>query len=116
MRFLLDGVEGGQIDIFKGTDKVMKVRLIGDDGAPIDCSSGTFTIEVYDTEDRRNAVSVSLAVVMDGDLDVDGYGLCTLAEATISGLSAGGRYYGFAKSIISTVTTFGNKPSYLNVK
>lgn len=116
MRLLLDGVEGGQHNLFNGADRVLKVQLIGDDGSQIDCSAGTFTLEIYDTEQRTNAASYSLTITMDATFDVSGYGTCTLTETTIPNLTKGQRYFGFAKAVIATVTTFGDKPAYLNIK
>src|SRR5690348_231590 len=69
---LLNGVVGGSIDLFKGSNESIKIVLLTDAGAQIDLTAdiggtGSVVLEIYDTEDRRNA-AIDTVVCTTGDL------------------------------------------------
>jgi len=54
---LIEGVEGGTLDVFKASSLTLKAVLLDDTGAQIDLTDGTVDLLIYTYEDRREAVT-----------------------------------------------------------
>lgn len=114
MRAFVNGYEGRSISIKGGTDIVLNIKALNDDGSLYALSTATLTLEIYARADRRNAAVLSAAgvatVAADGSLTI------TLAATEIAiGVLPPGRYYAFLKLNLAGVITFGSKPTVLEV-
>jgi hypothetical protein len=109
---LIQGEEGSQVELFKGGSALIPLQLLSDGtvgptgqveqkGTPLDVAGDTTTVEVYDTQDRRNAVVKSLATTI--VTATSGYLTVTVATATID--FGPGTYFGFVKRLENTGTT-----------
>lgn len=97
MRVFIEGVEGGRLGLFKGGARTLKAHLIADDGGVLDLTDGAVVFSFFDTKDRRNAVTLSHAGVLDDP--AGGYATCVLlASEMVFGPSINNvPYYLFAK-------------------
>lgn len=98
MKALINGVESGLINYNVGGDQTMNIMFVDDDGAPLDYSSDTGSVEVYASA-TRTVVSASKAV--SGGTPASGTGLVVLAdnEANWVDLNSGQQFAFRAKII-----------------
>lgn len=114
MRAFINGYEGRSLAIKGGTDLVLNIKALNDDGSLYALSTATPTLEIYGRADRRNAAVLSAAIV--ATVAADGSATCTLTATEIAiGVLPPGRYYAFLKLDLSGVIAFGNKPTVLEV-
>lgn len=109
MKFMIDRlpIVGGALKLFKGADDTLKnVRLLNDNGTPVDTTGATATIEIYDRVDRKNTAVASLALsVVTATAGAMSF-TPTIANTNI----AQGTYYVYVKHVVTagtvvTVTT-----------
>lgn len=117
----INGLEGDLLSLFKAADDVVNVVLLDDDNVPVDLTDSVLTLEVYDTEDRRNAAVKSLAVTVAAP--TAGKGICTVADTQMD--FGPGKYYVFTQVIFTDtvpdpdadpVTTLSRYVTLLDVK
>jgi hypothetical protein len=108
------GEENSTIDLFKAGDDVVKAVIVSDAAVPLDITGDTLTLEVYDTEDRKNAVIASLA----GTIAVATGGEITFTLADTQITFGPGKYYGFVKRSenVGSTIEFSRKPTILNIR
>jgi hypothetical protein len=114
MQFVLNGMlqTDATLKLFKAADgDVVNVRVFSDAGVPEDCDTDTVTLELYDTTDRRNAVTKSIALAgADDDLGELSF------TPTVASVDFGpGTYYAFLKHIAGTVTTISTNYAKITV-
>lgn len=106
MRALIDGVDGGSIELFKAEDVTKQLVVLNSDGSVKDCLLGTVQMLVYDTPDRRNTVTKTISAVGVSTGVSEAIGAFTL-PLTPTILNFGpGRYWGFVRYTNSGATTF----------
>ena len=121
---LINGVEGGSVNLFKGATALLLVTLLGDgndgpapvqDGTPLDLTGDTVSLEIYDTPSRKNAATKSIAAVLGTVPKVQGHASVPVAVADID--FGPGTYYAFVKRINDTgpTTEFGRKYTTIKV-
>lgn len=123
---LINGTEGGSLDLFKGADALLPVTLLADGmtgptgqvsriGTPLDLTGDTVTLEVYDSVTRKNVATVSLPFTIVTPLAGQGTIAVSLAN---SNLLSPGIYYGYVKRSENTGTTieFSRQFITINVK
>ncbi len=117
---IVEGKEGGNYHVVKGSSARLRVSLLDLDGMPIDLGTvdeaDTVTLELYDREDRRNASVQSIAL----PITTHAAGFCTAAILAATITCAVGRYYGYVKrvDVVATVpgaVTFSRKAVVVNV-
>jgi hypothetical protein len=112
MRVLVNGVEEGELVVFKGADTDgIKLTFLEDDGTPIDITGGTVSLEVHSGKIRGTPVttltgSLSVPIGGHGTLDIP------LASATFGP----GTFYAFGKLVDGGDTRYGALPTKLTVK
>lgn len=124
---LLNGTEGGTLDLFKGADTVLAYTLLSDGltgpvgqvsriGSPLDITGDTVTLELYDALTRVNVSTVSVAAVLVAA--AAGQGTITITPANSATLLAGKTYYAFVKRAenIGTTVEFSRKYFVVTVK
>ena len=98
---LINGIEGNVLDIYKGSNVSLECVLLDDTGAQIDLTGGAVTLQVFDTEDRRNAIIDDAA----GTLTDDAAGHVTFAfvpaDLSWGPGTNGAPYFGYAKYVAS---------------
>ena len=117
MRAIIEGVEGGSLDIFKGSNVVLDAVLLSDDGTQIDITGGTLQLLAYDTEDRRNAAIDDHAGAI--ATATAGYATFTYVPADLNwGPGTNGApYWGYVKFTTSGgVESVANVPVKINIK
>jgi hypothetical protein len=93
---IFKGVEGGLIEVPKGTDGTITAQVLSTvDGAVRPLTGETVTFEVYDTADRRNAVIKTISTAITTALA--GYVTATLTPAVLN--FGPGSYYMFIKVV-----------------
>ncbi len=114
MRMLIDGAEGNEIVVDKGADKTVNIMLLTDTGGLIPSTAETWTLQIYDTADRRNA-AITSATLTTGTAAA-GFGTMILTAAITALLSAGGTYYAYGKRVdAGTLIAFSNRPCTIHV-
>lgn len=116
MRLLINGVEAGSPSMFKSAGGTYKCLFLEDDGTPVDLSSGTTTVEIYDTESRVNTVILSASVTPDGTVPDGGHGSITITDAQAGSFTTDRTYFGFGKRVVSTDASFAERPTYFKCK
>ncbi len=90
MRALINGVEGGALELFKGADQTWVVLLTNDDGSVLSVATDTITLSFYDYNDKRNAALFTVTC----SLTTAAAGLCSAAISdTNAGLMVAGYTY-----------------------
>jgi hypothetical protein len=115
MKAIINGVEGGEIRLFKsGDEPALNVILLSDAGAQLDITADTITLEVYTKKDRSVAASLSAAGVLAGA--TAGYATVTLTSAQLN--FGPGTYYGFIKRVenVGSTVEFSNIPATLIIQ
>ena len=115
---IINGEEGSSLQLFKGATTMARLLLLSDGnagptgqvtpvGTPLDVTGDTVTLEVYDTQDRRNAVVASIAAT----IVTATAGYLTISISSAQASFGPGTYYGYVKRNENTGTTieFGRK-------
>lgn len=94
MRALINGVEGGALELFRGADKTWVVLLTNDDGSVLNVTGDTITMSVYDYNDKRNAALFTVTC----SLTTAASGLCSavITDTNSALMTAGYTYYAHA--------------------
>lgn len=99
MRFVFGKILGNEsFKLFKAADApLINVRLINDDGTPLNTTGSTVTLEVYSSVDRKSAAvkSLTLATV------AAAAGAMSLTPAVASIDFGPGTYYAFVKHVLT---------------
>lgn len=77
MRVLIDGQQGGLVDYNVGSDQTFQLLFLDDDGAPLDYSSDTATVEVYQTSSRSNTLATK---AVSGGTPASGTGTVVISD------------------------------------
>lgn len=101
MRMIFDGCtsDADTFKLFKGADRALiNIRLVEADGAPVNMTGATATLEVYATKDRRAAAVTSLPLTV-----VTATAGALSFTPTIANTAFGpGTYYAFVKHVVTT--------------
>ena len=94
MRAIINGVEGGNLELFRGSDQTWVLLLTNDDGSVLDITGDTVTLSFYDFADKRNAALFTVTAT----LPTAAAGLASVAitDANSTLLRAGGTVYAHA--------------------
>ena len=113
MRLILNGrITEDTLKIFKSADdSLITGRILNADGTVYDMTSATATLEVYDTVNRKNAASVSWALVT----VVAANGSFSFTPAVATTNLVPGTYYVYLKSTIAGVTLISDNYYKLTV-
>lgn len=98
MKFLIKGLDSASdvLKLFKAADDaVLPVRVLADDGTPINVTSTTVTLECYDNVSRNTAAvksfSTTITTALAGEVAL---------TPTVATVNVGpGTFYMFAKSV-----------------
>lgn len=121
---IINGLEGSTQDVFRGADSLMQVTLLSDGlvgptgqvsriGTPLDVTGDTVTLEIYDTNTRKNTVIASLPFSI--VTAAAGQGTLAVSLANSNLLAAGTTYYGFIKRSENTGTTIEFSRQFLTI-
>lgn len=97
MRALINGVEGGTLDLVRGTDATWYLSIIGDKGEIVNLTGETVTVEFYNRADRANAATLSQAATL--TTAASGHCTLTITDANSALLAYGTNYWAFAKRV-----------------
>ena len=94
MRAIINGVEGGNLELFKGSDQTWVLLLTNDDGSALNLTGDTITLSFYDFNDKRNAALFTVTA----SLVTAAAGLCSavISAANSALLGAGATVYAHA--------------------
>jgi hypothetical protein len=95
---IINGNAGGRVTYNVASDQSMDLMLLDDNGAPLDFSLDTASLEVYAASNRE---TVSASKALSGGTAAAGHGLVVLAddEANWVDLNAGQLYFGKVKIV-----------------
>ena len=121
---ILNGVEGGTLDVFKGADALIQLTALSDGtagptgqvariGTPLDVTGDTVSLEIYDAVTRVNTVSLSVAAAL--VTVAAGQGTFSITATASAALLAGKVYYGFVKRAENTGTTVEFSRKYVTI-
>ena len=77
MKAIVNGKAGGDIDYINGSDNVINIQILSDDGAVQDLTGDTVDLEVYSSPERATILASKAGVVA---VDADGHAIVTLAD------------------------------------
>lgn len=99
MRFVFGKVLGNEsFKLFKAADApLINVRVINEDGTPLDTTASTVTLEVYSAVDRKAAAVKSLALAT----VAAAAGALSLTPAVATMDFGPGTYYAFVKHVLT---------------
>ena len=112
---LINGKEGDSLLVFKTADETILINCLSDLGVPLDITADTVDLAFYDTEDRRNAVSLTLATAT---ITTALAGRATRTVLDTEMTLTPGSYFLFVKRTenVSSTVEFSRKPTRVTVR
>ncbi len=107
-----NGEEAGVLTLAKDADDDFNIALVDEDNIPVNLTTGTLTVEVYDTADRRNAAIKSWAITTP-DAPTGGAANVPVSVAT-TGFGPG-IFYAYTKYVLSGATTLCRNPTKIKM-
>jgi hypothetical protein len=99
MKILINGMESGLINYNVGGDQTMELLFLDDDGAPLDFSSDTGSVEVYASATRTLTLA---SKAVSGGTPASGTGQVVLADTEANWVDLNpGQQYNFRAKIIA---------------
>jgi hypothetical protein len=97
MRALINGVEGGTLNLTRGQDATWYLDILTDLGDLVVLTGETVTLEFYNAANRANAATLSQAVVL--TTPTLGFATVTITDANSALLAYGTNYWVFVKRV-----------------
>lgn len=115
MLAIVNGVRGGTIKYPAGSDKTINIIILDDDGAPVDVTGDTVSVEVYANANRSDTPTTNagaLTAPSAGHVNSD-----FADDGDIAGLTKGKSYFMWVKHTAAggTVTYLNDAPFILSV-